>query len=145
MTQTPKLDPKLRQDCYLMGMMKDSCLLLNRNALYPWFILVPETQEIEFYKLTKDRQLQILDQINQISTFLEQNFNNTKLNVAMIGNVVSQLHIHIISRHPQDACWPGVVWGNDKTSTYDDVQVQKLQQKLVEQLGQSFEKSKLVT
>ena len=141
MSLAPKLDPKLRQDTYLMGMLAENYLLLNKNSLYPWFILVPATEEIEFYKLPKDSQLTILDQINGLSEFIEKNFNSSKLNIATIGNVVSQLHIHIIGRHPQDACWPGVVWGNDKTSAYDSDQIKQIQQKLVDSLGEIFEKT----
>ncbi len=135
MISTPKLDEKLKQDTYLMGMLNESYLLLNKNALYPWFILVPDTDEIEFYKLTKSLQIQLLEQINKMSNFIEIYFNSNKLNVATIGNVVSQLHIHIIGRHPEDACWPAVVWGNEQFSPYDDAKVSEVRQNLTEYLG----------
>ena len=67
MTSEIKLDPRLKQDTYQMGLLKESYLLLSKNSLYPWFILVPSTNEIEFYKLTKELQEQLLEQINKIS------------------------------------------------------------------------------
>jgi len=138
MIANSKLDPNLKRDTYVMGKLSDNYLLLNKNSLYPWFIIVPPTEEIEFYNLSREAQLQLLDQINEISVFIKQNFNSTKLNVACIGNVVSQLHIHIIGRHRDDACWPGVVWGNEQFNAYQTHQVQELQQKLVEQPGNNF-------
>ena len=141
MPMTQELDSRLKQDTYLMGMLGDNALLLNKNALYPWFILVPATDEIELYKLKKILQLTIIEQVNQISVFIEQNFNSTKINTAAIGNVVSQLHIHIIGRHPKDACWPGVVWGNDKFTAYEDEQVRQIQHNLFEQFGKVFTKT----
>ena len=138
MTEKFELDPVLSQDTHKLGMLSDNHFLLSANALYPWFIIVPPTTEIEFYKLEKEMQLELLEQINWLSVFIKQSFNSTKLNVATIGNVVSQLHIHVIGRNPQDACWPGVVWGNAAFTPYETEQVQDIQQKLVSFPGNIF-------
>jgi len=143
MSEKFELDPVLRQDTHLMGVLSGTSLLLNKNSLYPWFILVPPTMEIEFYSLDKNAQLLLLEQINKISVFIKQNFNSTKLNVATIGNVVSQLHIHIIGRNYDDACWPGVVWGNEQFSSYQEQQVQNIQRKLVEYLGGPYQNNEI--
>ena len=124
------LDSKLANDCHLLGKMDDNILLLMRNSLYPWFILVPQTNEIELYKLDQDNQQKILSQMNEISKFVEDNFKIDKINIGLIGNMVPQLHVHIIGRHKQDACWPGVVWGGSKFKPYDVSEVTKIKEKL---------------
>ncbi len=133
-----ELNPSLQRDTYTMGRLSGNYILLSKNSLYPWFIIVPPTEEIEFYNLPKEVQLQLLEQVNELSIFTKQNFDCTKLNVATIGNVVSQLHIHIIGRNIDDACWPGVVWGNEQFNSYPMHQVQDIQQKLVNHLGDEF-------
>ena len=139
MTEIFELDLTLSKDTHKLGMLSKNHLLLSKNALYPWFILVPPTEEIEFYNLGEDLQHILLEQINWVSKFIKQNFNSAKLNVATIGNVVSQLHVHIIGRNPQDASWPGVVWGNESFSQYKTGQVQVIQQKLVTFPGQTLQ------
>jgi len=139
MSEKFKLDPVLSQDTYWMGTLSGIYLLLSKNSLYPWFILVPPTTAIEFYSLDRDVQLLVLEQINKLSVFIKQNFNSKKLNIAAIGNVVSQLHIHIIGRNPDDACWPGVVWGNEKFSSYQSQLVEDIQLKLVEYFGGTYQ------
>ncbi|MCW8956982.1 MAG: HIT domain-containing protein [Gammaproteobacteria bacterium] len=120
------LDERLKRDCYLMGQWQNNLLLLMDNALLPWFILVPDTQKTELYQLPHQQQMEILDKINQLSTILVQHFEAKKLNIATIGNIVSQLHIHIIARSPEDHCWPSVAWGNPERKPYSADQLSKL-------------------
>lgn len=128
-----QLDQKLEADCHLLGMHGATRLLLNRNALYPWFILVPETDEIELYKLIRSQQQDVFELINRLSHFIKTHFSTDKLNIATIGNVVSQLHIHVIGRHQTDPCWPGVVWGSDKSKPYSQQAIKEIQAKLVQE------------
>ncbi|MFW2374055.1 MAG: HIT domain-containing protein, partial [Gammaproteobacteria bacterium] len=118
-----KLDERLTRDCYVLGQWNTNRLLLMDNALIPWFILVPDTQQIEFYKLPYDQQLDTLDKINRLSKILMNNFDVKKLNIATIGNIVSQLHIHVIGRSPGDHCWPSVAWGNPQRKPYTQDQL----------------------
>ena len=129
------LDPRLAKDCLPLGKFTISHLLLMNNALVPWFILVPETEHIELIDLTAEDQVQVLEEINQVSRFIQNNFPVTKLNTAAIGNIVSQLHIHIIGRHQQDFCWPNVVWGTQQREPYTEQAINKLKRELHEQLG----------
>ena len=140
---TPELDPRLRNDCYLMGEFQNCALLLHKNALFPWFILVPNSNETELYKLPPAQQQQLQEFINSISYFVKKHFNVDKLNIASIGNIVSQLHIHIIGRHKNDACWPDVVWGYSHSKTYADNVVKSLQNDLLVSLGTTFSAHKL--
>ncbi|HHI92238.1 MAG TPA: HIT domain-containing protein [Gammaproteobacteria bacterium] len=112
------IDERLAADSYRLGKFDDCQLLLSRNALFPWFILVPVTQEIEFHKLGPEQQSRIQRHINAVAQFIEEYFSTDKINIANIGNIVSQLHIHIIGRKRNDACWPGVVWGTTHFSEY---------------------------
>lgn len=130
------LDPRLKEDTYLLGRMGCSRLLLHRNAHFPWFILVPDTDEIELYKLERWQQGEILDQINAMSEFMEGNFGIDKLNVAQIGNIVAQMHIHIVGRRKSDPCWPGVVWSCQYFVAYQPEEVKVLQNQLKSVLGE---------
>ena len=133
-----ELDSKLAQDCIVLGKLNISQLLLMNNSLVPWFILVPERSATEITDLLHSEQLSILEEINLLSSFVKTNFEISKLNIAAIGNIVSQLHIHILGRNPSDYCWPNVVWGTKQRKLYTDEQIQKITTKLREQLGDKF-------
>lgn len=114
-----RLDTRLERDCHVLGRLGGSRLLLMDNAAVPWFILVPATRVTELYQLTEEEQADLLRSVNLLSRFVRDNFPVSKLNVAAIGNIVSQLHVHVIGRDPADHYWPGVVWGAPVTQRYD--------------------------
>lgn len=133
-----KLDPRLENDCFVLGHLKTSRLLLLNNSLVPWFILVPDTTATEIYELPHAQQLELLEEITIISNHLKQNFAVDKLNVAAIGNMVNQMHIHIVGRHVDDFCWPGVVWGAEGTQSYNDDEVESIKAQLIRNLPDIF-------
>ena len=126
-----ELDARLASDCLILGKLDCSLLLLMNNSLLPWFILVPLTQETEIYQLPREQQLQLLEEINMLSDFINSEFSIEKLNVAAIGNIVKQLHVHIVGRHSSDYCWPGVVWGADQSEPYTDTEVHRIRRSLL--------------
>lgn len=130
-----ELDPRLAEDCLVLGRLDISLLLLMNNALVPWFILVPRTSEKEITDLPRTEQAVLLDGINLMADFIRVQFPVSKLNIASIGNVVSQLHVHIVGRDPTDYCWPGVVWGAQERQPYDPVEIGRLTKLLRTQLG----------
>ena len=132
------LDARLKTDTYQLGEFDGSLLLLSKNALFPWFILVPETQEIEFHKLSAEQQSTTQQRINAVARFIEQHFSTDKINIATIGNIVSQLHIHIIGRNKNDACWPGVVWGTTQFENYKTGKVATIKTQLADALQEPF-------
>ncbi len=132
------LDPKLLEDCHTLGSFDNSILLLMRNALFPWFVLVPQAKEIEFYRLDLELQLEILGQINFLSQFIDENYSIDKINIGAIGNIVSQLHVHVVGRRKTDVCWPGVVWGTTECEPYEPEQVELIREKLVISSGGPF-------
>jgi len=133
-----ELDPVLKRDCLVLGRMNISMLLLMNNALVPWLILVPCTSNTEISEMSAKEQAGLLDEINILSAFIKNNFEVKKLNIASIGNIVSQLHVHVVGRHPSDYCWPGVVWGVQEKKVYTHKQVNEIILALRQQLGDNF-------
>lgn len=128
------LDSKLDSDCITIAEWDDCLLLLMNNALVPWFILVPKTRATELFQLDHEQQQLLQQHIDALSQFILGHFDVTKINVAAIGNVVSQLHVHVIGRSPEDYCWPGVVWGRSESEPYTDVQIAFIHQTVRESL-----------
>ena len=127
------LAPQLAKDCHIMGKSGDIHILLNRNALFPWFILVPECNVTEFYLLSTNQQSELISLINSLSVFINSHFTVDKLNIATIGNVVSQMHVHVVGRTHTDPCWPGVVWGTTHFAPYRNEDVDRIRQELIDQ------------
>ena len=127
---TFQLDPRLANDCYQLAESEHSLWLLLNNRYFPWFIVVPKTQCTELYQLTKGQQDQLQNETNLISDFISTHFDCDKLNVASIGNIVKQMHIHIIARTESDPCWPGVVWGTSFKQAYERDAALEIQSKL---------------
>ena len=125
-----QLAPQLANDCYLLAESEHSVWLLLNNSYFPWFIIVPKTQATELYQLSHEQQQQLQSETNLLSEFAHTHFKCDKLNVASIGNIVKQMHLHIIVRNESDRCWPGVVWGNSEKKTYQYVDVVAIQKKL---------------
>ena len=128
--QNFQLDEQLQKDCIVLGELQYSLLLLMNNALVPWFILIPRTDKTELYELADDVQAGVWAEINAVSKFVKDEFCIDKLNVAAIGNVVQQLHIHIIGRQHEDYCWPSVVWGRREKTLYKKEAIDHIMAKL---------------
>jgi diadenosine tetraphosphate (Ap4A) HIT family hydrolase len=106
------LQPRLKQDCIELGRFQLCLLLLMNDNQYPWFILVPEKPEIsEIYQLNKSDRILMIEESSYLSEKLAQIYDADKMNIASLGNIVSQLHIHHIVRYQTDKTWPGPVWG----------------------------------
>lgn len=107
------LHPRLLEDCHGLGRLDLCHVLLHRNATLPWFILVPEvgTGVTELHEMDRDQRLRLDDELSRVARFVKSRLGAKKINVGAIGNLVPQLHVHVIGRDPADPCWPGVVWG----------------------------------
>ena len=118
----------LQQDCLVIGRFRLCYLLLNRDANYPWFILVPDREEItEIHQLVEVDQQQLMRESVQLATALEAAFAPDKLNIAALGNVVPQLHVHHIVRYRNDPAWPDPVWGRLPPQAYTREDLQSVQ------------------
>lgn len=115
------IDPRLTQGALLLGDLGLSRVLLVDNALFPWVILVPlRPQLTELLHLSQTERYQLVDEIAQVSEVMKSYFVPDKLNVATLGNQVSQLHIHVIARKITDIAWPHPVWGKGASSYQPD-------------------------
>jgi diadenosine tetraphosphate (Ap4A) HIT family hydrolase len=132
---TFQLHPRIEQDCIAIGRFELCRILMMNDSQYPWFILVPERTDLrEIYQLNKaDRQL-----LTEESSYLAENlamlFKADKMNIAAIGNMVPQLHIHHIVRYKTDKAWPAPVWGKFDTVPYSEQQVAENLARIKEQL-----------
>ncbi len=106
------LDPQLIADTHRVGDLDFTRVLLMDDARFPWLILVPRMPGLrELIDLSLDDQHRLLDEINRVAHVLHAIAKPDKLNIAMLGNVVSQLHVHVIARFATDEAWPKPVWG----------------------------------
>ena len=127
-----ELDARLQADCHPICELTESRLLLMNNALVDWFILVPHCEEIELTRLPFAQQTAILSEVNLVARYLQQHCEPDKLNIATLGNVVSQLHIHVIGRKHTDPYWPAPVWGQSERLDYTETQIEQIRQSFTE-------------
>lgn len=107
------LDPRLEQDSAFVADGPLSQVRLMNDARYPWLLLVPRVAGAsEWIELDGGQQRLLLAEINQVGALLRSEPGVEKLNIGALGNIVRQLHIHLIGRHDGDAAWPGPAWGN---------------------------------
>ncbi|QHF02291.1 MULTISPECIES: HIT domain-containing protein [Pseudomonas syringae group] len=125
------LDSRLHQDTLALGDFPLCRLLLSNDSNYPWFILVPRRPDIsEVFDLSADDQLQLWQETSFLSKTLKVLFGADKLNVAALGNVVSQLHMHVIVRKRNDIAWPAPVWGKHPAVPYTEEQFVAIREQL---------------
>lgn len=122
------LHPRLAADCHVIGRLASAHLLLHRNAGLHWFILVPETEVTDLLDLTAAERVALIDDAAAVSMFLKGQLAYPRVNVAALGLLVPQLHLHVVGRRENDPCWPAPVWGNlPPGGVYDNAQIQQLQ------------------
>lgn len=118
------LHPRLQQDCCDLGRLELCRLLLMNDRTYPWFILVPERENVaEIYQLSESDQVLLIRESSMLARAMERLFRPDKLNIAAIGNLVPQLHVHHLVRKVSDPAWPGTVWGRPPGEAYAPLQV----------------------
>ena len=118
---TFSLHPQLAADTVPIGDLPLSRVLLANDANYPWLILVPRLPALtEIIDLEENAQIQLLNEIAAASNALKDLTACDKLNIAALGNMVAQLHVHVIARSRSDAAWPKPVWGAAAPKTYDE-------------------------
>ena len=115
-----KLHKTLENDCLLVGEFTLSLVLLSRDANYPWLILVPKRQDItEIHQLEKADRQQLSVESYHLSVAMMALFTPDKLNIATLGNLVPQLHMHHVARYTSDRAWPAPIWGASAPTPYD--------------------------
>lgn len=128
---TFELAPELQRDCIELANWPLCKVLLMNDSQYPWFILVPTVPGLrEIIDLDEQQQTQFWQESKQLSELLMSVFTPDKLNVAALGNMVPQLHVHHIARFEDDAAWPKPVWGVNPAKAYTEAQLVELKKAL---------------
>jgi diadenosine tetraphosphate (Ap4A) HIT family hydrolase len=116
---TFQLHPQLEKDCIAIGKLQLSHLLLMNDSRFPWFILVPEIEGVtEIYQLSKQQQSLLIEESSVLAEKLNTHYKADKINIAAIGNLVPQLHLHHVVRYRSDKAWPAPVWGKFSAIPY---------------------------
>jgi len=130
------LDSRLHHDTVALGDFPLCRLLLSKDANYPWFVLVPRRPAIsEVFELDEEAQQQLWKETTLLAKLLDKVFVADKMNIATLGNVVSQLHMHVIVRHKKDPAWPGPVWGSQPARAYAPKELARVRRSVERELG----------
>lgn len=114
------LDSRLEADSVFVADGPLSQVRLMNDARFPWLLLVPRVADAsEWIDLDGNQQRLLLAEINQLSKLLRAESSVQKLNIGALGNIVRQLHVHLVGRHEGDAAWPGPVWGSGAARKWD--------------------------
>lgn len=135
-----RLHPRLASDCIVLGRFPLSTLLLMNDARFPWCILVPDREDItELHQLNETDRQQLMRESCHLGEVMGEVFSAHKMNVASLGNIIPQLHLHHVVRMPGDAAWPGPVWGSFPPKSYTPEQIADIRSRLGEKLAERFE------
>lgn len=119
------LHPQLQKDTIELGDLPLSRVLVIKDANYPWLLLVPRRSSVvEVIDLDEVAQAQLMTETTRVARALKDVTQCDKLNIAALGNVVPQLHVHVIARRTSDAAWPRPVWGAVPALDHDADEVQ---------------------
>ena len=131
-----QLDPRLAADSLFIADGPLSQIRLMDDARYPWLLLVPRVPDIaEWMELDGNQQRLLLAEINQLSQLLRTEAGVEKINIGALGNVVRQLHVHVVGRHAGDPAWPGPVWGSGAALRHDPEELAALTVRWRSRLG----------
>lgn len=127
------VDPVIEQNSIFIKNLGLSSLFLKNDKENPWFILVPrKINAIELIDLNHEEQSILMEEVTIVSEFLKSHYRPHKLNVGSLGNIVQQLHFHIIARYPTDRAWPGPIWGSPTTQEFDSLEIENLKSNFLE-------------
>ncbi|MDX7949779.1 HIT family protein [Lichenihabitans sp. Uapishka_5] len=125
------LDPRLEADTLPLGLLGLCAVRLTNDARYPWLVLVPRRPDlVEVFDLTAAERGQLMEEVAAVSRALDEVTGADKINIGALGNIVSQLHVHVVARQEDDAAWPGPVWGSGSAVPYGDAELDVLRQTL---------------
>lgn len=122
-----EIHPRLAAGGFEIGRLGGCRLLLKNNALFPWFILIPEVEGVEdLHQLPQEKFDATMAAMRSVGGFVSEHFQPEKLNIGCIGNQVRQLHIQIIGRSSSDPAWPGTVWAFEGKQPYTEEDAGKI-------------------
>ncbi len=125
------LHPQLAADSHSLRETATAHVLLHRNAVVPWLILVPKTGHSDLLELPVALRTVLIDDCARLARYLRMHRGAEKINFAAIGNLVPQLHLHVVGRRAGDACWPLPVWGHlNLSATYSETEVATIREEV---------------
>ena len=129
------LDKRLEEDTVEVHTLRLCSVRLMKDKRYPWVVLVPKVNGAEELHDLNDKDFDDLNfEIKKVSLALSKLFNPYKINTGALGNIVRQLHIHVICRFENDFAWPGPVWGQGERVPYSDAELSDMVKKIKESL-----------
>ena len=131
-----KLNSRLLEESAFITKLNVSQVRLNHDARFPWLILIPEIAELkELHDIPDEKQTIVHKEVNFCSAALQELTSADKMNVAALGNLVPQLHIHVIARNHNDNAWPQPVWSAGEAKPYEEENLAELVNKLRQRLS----------
>ena len=132
------LPPTLARDTVEVTRLPLCRALLMNDRRFPWLILVPERESVrEIHELPPADRAALIEEIAQTSETLARLFRPDKLNVGALGNVVPQIHVHVVARTAGDPAWPGPVWGSGAAVPYEEDALEEIRQRLAAELARA--------
>ncbi len=129
------LDPRLERDTFPVATLELCQVRLMNDSRFPWLVLVPQCAEMtEVDQLSDPDQARLWREVRAAGASLREAEPCDKLNIGALGNIVRQLHVHVVARRVGDHAWPGPVWGHGRAVPYEpdsrDALIERLQQRL---------------
>ena len=127
------VDPVIEQNSIFIKNMGLSSIYLKNDKENPWFVIVPrKVAAVELIDLSHEEQNMLMEELTTISEFLKSHYMPYKLNVGSLGNIVQQLHFHVIARYSTDRAWPGPIWGTPTTQEFDQAELENIKSNFLE-------------
>lgn len=114
------IHPQIAQDSILVWKSEDIIVRLMNDQRFPWLLVIPTYDVVEFHDVLWPKAQALTKFLHQLSSNMKQEFKADKMNLATLGNVVPQLHFHVIARYRTDAAWPKPVWGQGTAEPYGE-------------------------
>jgi diadenosine tetraphosphate (Ap4A) HIT family hydrolase len=128
-----QVDPRILEESFHVTDLELSKIFLKNDKENPWFILVPKkNNKFDIIDLNSEDQYLLTEEIVLVSNFLREYYRPYKINVANLGNVVRQLHLHIIARYENDKAWPNPIWGSVATETFEIAELENIKSNFLE-------------
>ena len=120
-----QLAPQLQRDTHAVTRLALCSVRLLNDARFPWLVLIPRLPDArEVHRLTAEQQRQLIDESSHAAAALEALYRPDKINLGALGNLVPQLHWHVVARFVDDPCWPGPVWGCGQAMPYGPAELE---------------------
>ncbi len=121
------VDPELEKNSFHIADLELSKLYVKNDKENPWFVLVPrKSSAVELMDLTHEEQCVLMEEVTIVSCFLKDYYKPNKINIGALGNIVKQLHIHVLARYEDDRAWPQALWGTTPSMYFEDFELENI-------------------